>query len=68
VAAPHYLFEIICWVGIALVAQQFNAFLEIPSCLVYLGARARNANNLYFDTFSKEEWRRSRKNLIPFLY
>lgn len=68
VAAPHYLFEITSWIGIALVAQQFNAFLEIPSCAVYLAARAKNCNQLYFDSFSKEEWPRSRKNLIPFLY
>jgi very-long-chain enoyl-CoA reductase len=68
VAAPHYLFEITSWIGLALVAQQFNAFLEIPSCVVYLAARAKNCNQLYFDSFTKEEWPRSRKNLVPFLY
>ena len=68
VAAPHYLFEIVAWIGIALAAQQFNAYLEILSSVGYLMVRAKNTNQMYMETFSKEEWPRNRKHLIPFFY
>lgn len=68
VAAPHYLFEIVAWIGIALAAQQFNAYLEILSSLGYLMARAKNTNQMYMERFSEKEWPRSRKHLIPFVY
>ena len=68
VAAPHYLFEVIAWVGLALVAQQFNAYLEIVSSLGYLMVRSKRTNDMYFNMFSKKEWPRNRKNLIPYLF
>lgn len=68
VATPHYLFEVMSWVGLAFVAQQFNAYLEVVSTLGYFMVRSKNTNEMYFKTFSKEEWPRHRKNLIPFFY
>ena len=68
VATPHYFFEVVAWVGIALVAQQFNAYMEIFSVLGYFWIRSKRTNEMYFKTFSKEEWPRSRKNLIPLVY
>lgn len=68
VATPHYLFEIMSWTGIALVAQQFNAFIEIPSVLGYFAVRAWRTNELYKESFSAEQWPASRKNLLPFLF
>jgi hypothetical protein len=68
VATPHYLFELISWLGIACVSQQLIAFLELLSHTLYLSARAKNTNGLYFKQFSETEWPRSRKNIFPFIY
>ena len=65
VAAPHYLFELAAWLGMACVAQQTHAFLTFASMCSYLAARAQRTNRLYQETFSKEEWPRSKKALIP---
>jgi hypothetical protein len=35
-AAPHYLFEVIVWLGIALAAQQLNALLAAAGMASYL--------------------------------
>lgn len=67
VASPHYLFETIIWLGISCVAQQTNAFLVFLAICTYLTARAQNTNDFYFNTFTPEEWPRSRKAIIPFL-
>lgn len=68
VATPHYLFELVSWLGIAFASQQLCAFLEFLSHTGYLMGRAKNANNFYFDRFSEKEWPRTRKNIFPFLY
>jgi len=68
VAMPHYLFELISWLGIAFCAQQLNGFLEVLSHTSYLMGRAYQTNQLYFKTFSDVEWPRSRKNIFPYLY
>lgn len=68
VAMPHYFFEVVAWLGVALTSQQLNAFVEVVSHFVYLAKRAHNTNQLYFTTFDEKEWPRSRKNLVPFVY
>ena len=68
VATPHYLFEVVSWIGVALVAQQFNAYLEIISALGYLAVRSKRTNEIYCKSFSKEEWPRFRKNMIPLIF
>jgi very-long-chain enoyl-CoA reductase len=65
VAAPHYLFEIIAWLGIGLVAQQTNAMLVVASMASYLSGRASATNKFYMDTFTDKEWPRSRKAILP---
>jgi protein-S-isoprenylcysteine O-methyltransferase Ste14 len=65
VAAPHYLFEVIAWLGIGLVAQQTNAMLVVASMASYLSGRARATNKFYLDTFTDQEWPRSRKAIFP---
>lgn len=67
VASPHYLFELIIWLGISCVAQQTNAFLVLLSMASYLAARAQNTNDYYSSTFTPEEWPRARKAIIPFI-
>lgn len=67
VAAPHYLFELIMWLGIACVAQQVNAFLVLAGMTSYLLARGKNTNDYYFSKFDKDEWPPTRKAVIPYL-
>mmetsp|Transcript_15360 Transcript_15360/g.33112 ORF Transcript_15360/g.33112 Transcript_15360/m.33112 type:complete len:282 (-) Transcript_15360:33-878(-) len=68
VAAPHYFFELIVWLGIALVSQQLTSYLNFVSMCCYLSARSYNQNQWNQNKFGEKEWPSSRKNLIPFLY
>jgi 3-oxo-5-alpha-steroid 4-dehydrogenase len=68
VAAPHYLFELIAWLGIAVCSEQLTAYLNLASMTCYLAARSRNQNNWNKAKFDEKEWPASRKNLVPFLY
>ena len=40
VSAPHYLFELVGWFGIALAAEHLNAFLVAACMTSYLSGRA----------------------------
>jgi 3-oxo-5-alpha-steroid 4-dehydrogenase len=68
VAAPHYFFELVAWLGMACVAQQLNSFLVFASMASYLGGRAVKTNEFYRETFGGKAWPRSRKALIPGIY
>merc|ERR1712232_463509 len=68
VAAPHYLFELLGWLGIAIVAEHGNAFLVFTSMSSYLGGRAVAQNRWNHEKFGEEEWSNGKKNLIPFLF
>jgi len=68
VAAPHYLFELMAWLGIAMVSQHLNAYLVFFSMTSYLSGRAYSQNEWNMSKFSEEEWPRSRKNIVPFLF
>lgn len=68
VAAPHYLFELIAWLGIAIASQQLTGYLNLLSMGMYLSARSQNQNKWNKNKFSEKEWPASRKNLVPFVY
>lgn len=68
VAAPHYFFELVSWLGIAFAAQQLNAFLEVLSHTGYLMGRSYQANEFYRTKFDSEQWPRSRRNIFPFVW
>ena len=68
VATPHYLFELIGWLGIAFVSHQLNVFLVVTSMTSYLGGRSVAQNEFNRTTFSEKNWPRSRKNMVPFLF
>lgn len=67
VAAPHYLFELIGWLGVSLVATHVNVFLVFLGMCSYLGGRAVSQNEFNRQTFP-ENWPVSRKNILPFLF
>jgi very-long-chain enoyl-CoA reductase len=68
VAAPHYLFELIGWLGIAVASEQVTAYIIFAGMVSYLSARSLNQNNWNKQKFSDKDWPSSRKNLIPFVY
>lgn len=67
VAAPHYLFELIAWLGISLAAQQLNALLVTAGMASYLSGRAVASTQWYRARFG-EAYPASRKHLVPFLF
>lgn len=68
VAAPHYLFELIAWWGIGLVAMHWNALLVAATMTSYLGGRSVAQNRWNRQKFGSDGWPASRKNLVPFLF
>ena len=62
---PHYLFELIAWLGIAIVAQDFNVFMVFASMFTYLLTRAKATKTWYLKNV--ENYPVERKFLIPFL-
>lgn len=62
---PHYLFEVVAWLGIAVTASQLNAYLLALSMFSYLAGRAKAQREWYrakFPDFPPE-----RTCIVPFL-
>ena len=68
VAAPHYLFELIAWLGIAVASNQLTGYLNLLSMTMYLTARSQNQNKWNRTKFDEKEWPATRKNMVPFVY
>ena len=68
VAAPHYLFELLTWLGIAFTSENLNAFLVFVSMSSYLAGRSVAQNQWNRQTFSETEWPSTRRNLIPAIF
>lgn len=66
VATPHYLFELIGWLGIAIVSNHLNTYLIFANMCSYLGGRSVAQNEFNRATF--DDWASDRKNLIPFVF
>jgi steroid 5-alpha reductase family enzyme len=68
VATPHYLFELIGWLGVAIVSHQLNVYLVVTSMMSYLGGRSVAQNEFNRKTFSEKDWPLDRKNILPFMF
>lgn len=66
-ATPHYAFEVLAWLGIALAAQQLNALLAALGMASYLAGRAVATSRWYREQFG-EAWPSSRKHMVPFVF
>ena len=66
VATPHYLFELVGWLGIAIVSKHINSYLVFASMSSYLAGRSVAQNE--FNRAKFEDWPSDRKNLIPFIF
>mmetsp|Transcript_24658 Transcript_24658/g.59462 ORF Transcript_24658/g.59462 Transcript_24658/m.59462 type:complete len:266 (-) Transcript_24658:11-808(-) len=68
VAAPHYLFELIGWLGIAVVSHHLNAYLVFACMASYLSGRSVAQNDYNRRSFGEKSWPDQRRNLIPFVF
>ena len=68
VAAPHYLFELIAWLGIAIASEHGNAFLNFVGMVSLLTGRSIGQNKWNRERFSVEDWPLDRKNIVPFVF
>jgi hypothetical protein len=69
VTAPHYLFELIGWFGMAIAAQHFLTTFIAFDMLIYLADRAEGQTNWYLShKYLKDKYPKSRKHLIPFIF
>jgi len=67
VGCPHYLFEIISWIGAAMVAQSAHAWLVAFWVAGMLGGRATVTTAWYRDKFGPE-YPSDRKHIVPFVF
>ena len=67
VAAPHYLFEIIEWVGVAMVAGHIFSLGLCAPIIAYLGLRADGQREWNRQKF-KDDYPPERMRLVPFVY
>ena len=64
VVSPHYLFEVVAWVGMAVASGHVSSYLLAASMAVYLAGRADATHKWYADKF-KEDFPLSRRRIIP---
>ncbi|GAB4399192.1 MAG: hypothetical protein OHK003_23030 [Anaerolineales bacterium] len=65
VVCPHYLFEIVTWLGIALLSRHLVAWLILLFIIFYLTARALRVLKWYHEKF--KDFPKDRKAILPFI-
>ncbi|XP_078413517.1 3-oxo-5-alpha-steroid 4-dehydrogenase 2-like [Cetorhinus maximus] len=66
VSAANYFGEIVEWFGYSIATWTFPAFAFAIFSALYLGSRALQHHRFYVEKF--QEYPKSRKALIPFLF
>jgi very-long-chain enoyl-CoA reductase len=66
VATPHYLFEVISWLGLAIVSSQLNVYLVALSMAMYLGGRSVSTTKWYRENLPN--YPKDRKSMVPFIF
>ena len=67
VAAPHYLFELVAWVGVSILTKHWVSVLFTFGMVCYLVDRAM-AQNEWNRKNLKDKYPASRKNIVPYLF
>jgi 3-oxo-5-alpha-steroid 4-dehydrogenase 1 len=67
IAAPHYLFELVSWLGASLVARHLNSFMVFASMSCYLFERA-DAQHLWNRMKLKDKYPMDRLRILPFIW
>ena len=68
VATPHYLFELLGWLGIAICSNHLNVYLTFVCMSSYLSGRAVAQKDFNRRKFDEKDWPIERKNMIPFVF
>lgn len=66
VTCPHYFFEIVDFVGLALASQTFYGVAWAVYVAAYLSGRSVSTRNWYLKKV--EGYPEERKNILPFLF
>jgi very-long-chain enoyl-CoA reductase len=66
VSCPHYLFELIGWLGIAVMSRELGLYLVALGMAGYLAVRARKVHAWYRERFS--DYPAERRALVPGLF
>lgn len=67
VACPHYLFELIAWLGMGVYGRAANCYVPFVAMGGYLMRRAEKTTKYYHEKLG-EEYPKDRRHLIPFIY
>ena len=69
VVSPQYFFEIITWIGMAIIAQHVNVWFTVIIIVGYLSQRAKHQYEWYEqrDMLSQEQ-QKKKYIIIPFVY
>ena len=65
VVCPHYLFEILIWLGIALLSRHLVAWIILLFIVLYLVTRSWRALQWYHEKF--KDFPKDRKGILPFV-
>lgn len=66
VAMPHYLFELVAWLGVATTSQHLNAFLVFTSMCSYLAGRAQATSR--WNVANIPGYPAERRSLVPGIF
>lgn len=66
VSCPHYFFEVLIWLGMAMICKQPFMYLTFMAMTFYLMARSAKAQAWYRSHFP--DYPANRKAMIPFLF
>jgi len=67
VTMPHYTFEVVAWLGVALVSQQLNSLLVAAGMASYLAGRAAASTSWYRKKFG-DAYPAGRRHILPFIF
>ena len=66
IAMPHYLFELVAWLGVATASQHLNTFLVFSSMCSYLAGRAQATSR--WNVANIPGYPVDRRNLVPGIF
>ena len=66
VTCPHYLFELVAWLGIALISQEVHSFLVLASMSSYLAGRS--VSQTRWAQSNIKDYPKERKNIVTLLF
>ncbi|GLJ24750.1 hypothetical protein SUGI_0473120 [Cryptomeria japonica] len=66
VVCPHYLFEIVDWIGLAFISQTLYSWASVVWTVIYLAGRSYATRQWYLQKM--ENFPKQRKALFPFIF